>query len=322
MSAQAPSVVIETSGLTRRFGDLVAVDGVDLRIRQGEVFGFLGPNGAGKSTLIRLLMGLMWPSSGQARVLDLEIPRQTWELRPLVGYMPQRFSLYDDLTVQENLDFAAEVYGLSRVRRKERLARTYAEFGLGERRNQRPETLSGGWRQRLALAAATIHEPELLVLDEPTAGVDPENRRLFWEKLFELGRAGATILVSTHYMDEAIRCHRLCMMREGQKVAEGAPGDLCRHLQGRVVQIEVDVPEEAIVRLRAVPEVASVAQMGNRLHVLLRPGESAHEAADVLGAAMRSAGHDLIDASPYDPNLEDVFVALNQGESFPSEDAA
>ena len=210
--------VIEAKGVTRRFGRMLAVDAVDLRVYQGEVFGFLGPNGAGKSTLIRMLTGLLSPTAGKVEVLGLEIPRQAETLKPLVGYMTQRFSLYEDLTVLENLQFAAEIFGLAPATRWQRLSAALAEHGLEARSGQRVGSLSGGWKQRLALAVATIHRPPLLILDEPTAGVDPERRREFWEKLFELAAIGTTVLVSTHYMDEAVRCHRLAMLRDGRDV--------------------------------------------------------------------------------------------------------
>ena len=207
------SPVIRVEGLSRRFGTLEAVRSMDLLIRRGEVFGFLGPNGAGKSTLIRMLVGLLAPSDGTAEVLGHSLPRESESLRSHIGYMTQRFSLYEDLTVEENLDFAARIFSIRRQKRKARIETILEEYALTERRAQRAATLSGGWKQRLSLAVATVHDPELLVLDEPTAGVDPESRRTFWEKLFELAARGTTILVSTHYMDEAERCHRLCMMK-------------------------------------------------------------------------------------------------------------
>ncbi len=316
--SEAPSqdgAVIRTQGLTRRFGTLTAVDSVDLDIRQGEVYGFLGPNGAGKTTLIRMLMGLLTPSEGQVQVLGFEIPRQAENLRSKVGYMAQHFSLYEDLSVEENLDFAAEIFGGEGRRRQERIEQALQEHHLVDRRQQRPATLSGGWRQRLALAAATIHAPELLFLDEPTAGVDPANRRAFWEKLFELSGEGVTILVSTHYMDEAIRCHRLCMMRQGRKAVEGAPRRLARLLQGRVIEVQTRHPDEAIAVLRTLPCVSSAAQMGSSLHVLLTPdGHQAEMVMPDLVDALDAQGLGPVEAEPADPNLEDVFVALTLGE--------
>ena len=308
------SPVIRVEGLSRRFGTLEAVRSMDLLIRRGEVFGFLGPNGAGKSTLIRMLVGLLSPSDGTAEVLGYALPRESERLRSHVGYMTQRFSLYEDLTVEENLDFAARIFSIGRRKRKARIETILEEYALTERRAQRAGTLSGGWKQRLALAVATVHDPELLVLDEPTAGVDPESRRTFWEKLFDLAARGTTILVSTHYMDEAERCHRLCMMKEGERVALGRPRDLARALAGRTIEVQVDRPDTALALLRGAGFVESVTQLGDTVHVLLRPdGPTAEIAAPRLTDLLRQ--HDLeARTRPSTPNLEDVFVALLLGE--------
>jgi ABC-2 type transport system ATP-binding protein len=308
-------VIIEAKRLTRRFGKLVAVDGVDLEVRRGEVFGFLGPNGAGKSTLIRMLVGLLMPSAGSARVLDHELPGEAERLRPRIGYMTQRFSLYEDLTIEENLEFAAEIFGLDRELRQRRIEETLLEYELTERRAQRPATLSGGWKQRLALAVATIHQPELLVLDEPTAGVDPDRRRAFWEKIFEIANRGATVLVSTHYMDEAVRCHRICMLIRGRPVAIGSPAELTRALEGRVIEVAAEPVERAIAALRLLPQVESVTQLGSRVHVLLdRDAPSAAEVAPELLRHLEGAGLEHSASQAAEPNLEDVFVALGLGE--------
>ena len=308
--------------MKRRFGKLTAVDGVDLDVHRGEVFGFLGPNGAGKSTLIRMLVGLLPPSAGSARVLGHELPRQSEKLRAQVGYMTQRFSLYEDLSIEENLRFAAEIFGLKRDLRARRVEEVLAEYELAERRAQRPATLSGGWKQRLALAVANVHEPSLLVLDEPTAGVDPDRRRAFWEKIFEIASRDATVLVSTHYMDEAVRCHRLCMLIRGRPVAIGSPVALTQALEGRIVEIETEEPEAAIALLRVMDRVSSVTQLGDRVHVLLsRETESAQVAAPELEKHLRAAGHEGAIAQAAQPNLEDVFVALNLGEKLIEEAA-
>ena len=307
--------VIETERLSRRFGKLLAVDEVDLAVRRGEVFGFLGPNGAGKSTLIRMLVGLLAPSSGSARVLGFTMPRDAERLRPRLGYMTQRFSLYRDLSVEENLDFVAEVFGLDAAERRARIDEVLETFGLTARREQRPEHLSGGWRQRLALAATVLHRPELLFLDEPTAGVDPSSRREFWETIFGLAGGGTTILVSTHYMDEAVRCHRLCILREGRTAAVASPSDLLDALDGRVVRLAASSPEDAIRVLRTVPEVESVTQLGNHVQVLLASeGPEAEAACRLLAGRLAAEGVACTDAEPAEPSLEDVFVALLQGE--------
>jgi ABC-2 type transport system ATP-binding protein len=315
--------VIRARGLTRRFGSRVAVDSVDLQIERGEVFGFLGPNGAGKSTLIRMLVGLLAPSAGSVEVLGLPMPEGAEALRPRIGYMTQRFSLYRDLSVEENLDFVAEVFGFDRDERAGRVTAVMDELELTPRRADRPEHLSGGWRQRLALAAAILHGPELLFLDEPTAGVDPDSRRRFWEEIFTLASGGTTVLVSTHYMDEAVRCHRLAMLREGALAASGPPGALTRALRGRVVQLQARPESRAIHELQRLPEVSSATQLGHRIHVLLRPDAPRDdEACDRLAGRLREAGIDCRLAEPAEPNLEDVFVALLAGESLDSTAAA
>jgi ABC-2 type transport system ATP-binding protein len=315
--------VITTRELTRRFGKLMAVDRVDLTIRRGEVFGFLGPNGAGKSTLIRMLVGLLRPTSGEAIVLGHHLPEEAERLRPFVGYMTQRFSLYEDLTIEENLGFAAEIFGLAGEARRERVEAVLAEYELGERRRQRPATLSGGWKQRLALAAATVHRPSLLVLDEPTAGVDPNRRRLFWEKIFELAATGATVLVSTHYMDEAVRCHRVAMLIRGRPVAIGEPARLVEALDGRVIEVEADEVERAIPALQVLPEVASVTQLGSRVHVLLAADAGkVDELVPRLASELRSSGLERSELHEAEPTLEDVFVALGLGERLLGEEAA
>jgi ABC-2 type transport system ATP-binding protein len=293
----------------------MAVDAVDLTVRRGEIFGCLGPNGSGKSTLMRMLLGLLEPSAGEATVLGCQMPRDAERLRPSVGYMTQRFSLYEDLSVAENLDFAGEIFGLPRRSRRERVDAALAGHGLGPWRRQRAASLSGGWKQRLALAAATLHDPALLVLDEPTAGVDPQSRREFWERLFALAAAGTTVLVSTHYMDEAVRCHRLCMLREGRRAALGTPRALAGALDGRVVDLRGPSPEAAIAALSGSPLVASVTQLGDTVHALLaRGGPNAERAGIEIVRELEGAGLPGASATVADANLEDVFVALLLGE--------
>jgi ABC-2 type transport system ATP-binding protein len=288
---------------------------VELSVKRGEIFGCLGPNGSGKSTLMRVLLGLLAPSGGSVTVLGCEIPRDAERLRPAVGYMTQRFSLYEDLSVRENLDFAAAVFGLAGARRRARVQAALADAELVPYAATRAAALSGGWKQRLALAAATIHEPELLVLDEPTAGVDPQSRRTFWEKLFALAAGGTTIFVSTHYMDEAVRCHRLALLRDGRRAALGSPAALMRPLARRLVDVEVRDPERAAAVLERHPLVASTTQLGSTLHVLLaRDGHDAETAAPRLAAALTAAGIAGARAEPARPTLEDVFVVLILGE--------
>jgi ABC-2 type transport system ATP-binding protein len=228
--------VVRTHALHRRFGDLVAVESLDLEIRRGEVFGLLGPNGSGKTTTIRMLCGLLLPTSGTAQVAGFDITTQSESVRRRIGYMSQRYGLYDELTVAENLRFYASVYGLIGRRRDERLRDHVEALGLGERLNQRAGTLSGGWKQRLALACATAHEPDLVFLDEPTAGVDPAARRTFWDIIYRLAADGTTVLVTTHYMDEAERCQRLAFLSRGHLIGLGTPAEVTRHFGAASVE--------------------------------------------------------------------------------------
>jgi len=307
----ATGYAIRAHGLTRTFGSLVAVDHVDLAIPSASVYGFLGPNGSGKSTTIRMLCGLLTPSAGEAEVLGYQVPAQAEALKREVGYMTQRFSLYEDLTVRENLEFMARIYALPRRERRPRVEELLESFALGDRQRQRAGTLSGGQRQRLALAAAVLHRPRLLFLDEPTSAVDPQNRRDFWETLFALAEQGGTILVSTHHMDEAERCHALAILDRGVLVADGPPAVLETRMDATVVEVEGAEPT-ARRALAGVSGVLSAAQLGVRLRILL-----AREVADPLacvGDALARAG---IEARPRlaRPSLEDVFVAATQGGS-------
>jgi ABC-2 type transport system ATP-binding protein len=305
----ADAIAISARGLTRRFGALVAVDHVDLDIPHAQIYGFLGPNGSGKSTTIRMLCGLVRPSAGTVQVLGHEVPRDAELLRQKVGYMTQRFSLWDDLTVEENLHFLARVFDLDAARRRDRIRSRAQEFDLKSLMRQRAGTLSGGQRQRLALAAATLHEPQLLLLDEPTSAVDPQSRRDFWESLFRLVERGTTILVSTHYMDEAERCHRLAILDLGRVVAEGTPKQLLRELPDTVLEVECEDVVAVRDALAQIRELRSVAQLGSRLHLLLAPGLE-----DAQGTVRHTLEHAGISAnvSPTTPGLEDVFVSATR----------
>jgi len=310
MSAPDTEPAIQAEGLSRHFGDLKAVDGLDLTVPRACIYGFLGPNGCGKSTTIRMLCGLLTPTSGTARVLGCQVPEDAERLRRKIGYMTQRFSLYEDLTVRENLQFLGSVYSLPRDVLTGRVDEQLERFELANLSGQVSGTMSGGQRQRLALAAATLHDPELLFLDEPTSAVDPESRREFWEHLFDMVDQGTTILVSTHFMDEAERCHRLAILNQGRLVADGAPDVLMREIGAGVVQIESEASRAVRAAIITAPDVWYVAQLGNRLHALVRPGLpdpvamlEAH-VAPVDGNARIS----LINA-----NLEDVFVMATEG---------
>lgn len=301
----ASDIAIQTRGLTRRFGDFTAVDNLDLTIATGTIYGFLGPNGCGKSTSMRLITGLLTPSSGSVSVLGMDIPAQAESLRLRIGYMTQKFSLYEDLSVEENLRFMAQIYNLDTRQTKGRIAAQLAEYDLDQRRHRLAGSLSGGQRQRLALAAATLHQPELLILDEPTSAVDPENRRDFWEKLFDLCDQGATILVSTHYMDEAERCHGLAILEAGIKRADGPPATLMRELGAHV--IEIDGPDLRLLKqqLADIPEVISAAQQGTHLRVLIHNSVAEPDTWFKQAHAPLAAGRDI---HLVRPSLEDVFV--------------
>jgi ABC-2 type transport system ATP-binding protein len=225
-------LAIRARGLTRKFGNVVAVDHLDLNVGRAQVYGFLGPNGSGKSTTIRMLCGLLLPTAGEIEVLGFRIPEQAEQLKRRIGYMTQRFSLYEDLTVDENLDFVAAVHEFTRAQARTRISELLERYWLGDLRGRLAGTLSGGQKQRLALAASVLHKPDLLLLDEPTSAVDPQSRREFWDSLFDLVDAGTTILVSTHLMDEAERCHRLAILDHGKLVADGSPHELMDALPG------------------------------------------------------------------------------------------
>ncbi len=311
---QPDEPAIRARGLTRRFGSLVAVDHVDLTVPAAHVYGFLGPNGSGKSTTIRMLCGLLTPGEGSIEVLGLSIPRDAEALRRRIGYMTQRFSLFEDLSVRENLEFLAAAQDIPRARTKARVDELLSQYGFADRQRQLAGTLSGGQKQRLALAGAVIHEPELLFLDEPTSAVDPESRRDFWEKLFELADAGTTMLVSTHLMDEAERCHRLAILNRGRLVADGSPAELTGALAGRVVAVSTPDAREAQRILAGRPGILSVAQIGNDLRVLTARGE---DFAGRVQADLRAAGLDA-QAAAVPANLEDVFVEATGGEATPA----
>ena len=301
-------LAIRAHGISKHFGALRAVDSVELQVPKAHVYGFLGPNGSGKSTTIRMLCGLLTPTAGDIEVLGLRIPEQAEALRRRIGYMTQKFALYEDLSVRENLEFLADVQGVPHALRRSRVDELVEAYDFADRRNQLAGTMSGGQKQRLALAGAIVHRPELLFLDEPTSAVDPESRRDFWEKLFDLADAGTTILVSTHYMDEAERCHRIAILDRGRLVADGTPAALTQALAGRTLGVRAREPRRAQAALRDAPGVLSVAQVGNMLRVLTAEGLD----AAALERWLREAGVDG-DAGAIDPNLEDVFVSATHG---------
>jgi ABC-2 type transport system ATP-binding protein len=311
-------VAIHAQGLTKRFGTLVAVDNVDLTVRKREVYGFLGPNGSGKSTTIRMLCGLMRPSAGEIDVLGYKIPRDAEALKRRIGYMTQRFTLYEDLTVGENLDFLAAVHEVSRAAARTRIGELLERFWLADRRNQLAGTLSGGQKQRLALAGTVLHKPDLLFLDEPTSAVDPQSRREFWESLFELADMGTTLLVSSHYMDEAERCTRLAILDHGRVVADGTPRDLMANLPGRTLLVETAEPRQAQRSLQGLQGVIAMAQIGTSLRVLAKAGADFEQQ---VAERLKSAGV-AAQVHPIAPNLEDVFVVATSNNKEPRHAAA
>lgn len=299
-------LAIHAQDVMKKFGDFTAIEGINLRVPKGSIYGFLGPNGCGKSTTIRVLTGLLSPTEGHVNVLGLDIPRQSEALRLKIGYMTQKFSLYDDLSVQENLQFIGQIFGMNRKSLSARTNEQLKTYGLDERRKQRVGGMSGGQKQRLGLAAATMHRPELLFLDEPTSAVDPENRREFWEQLFDLSSQGTTILVTTHYMDEAERCHRLAIMEAGEIRADDEPEKLMQQMGVTVVEVKAPHLRKLKEMLLTKPEVRSAAQLGIRLRVLI------HRQVQDPIAWLRQTVPELAHAEMAiaRPSLEDVFVTV------------
>jgi ABC-2 type transport system ATP-binding protein len=300
----ANGAAVTVRGLTRRFGDFVAVKNCSFDIPRGKVFGFLGPNGSGKSTTIRMLTGLLSPTAGTVAGLSgLDVVRDTDRWKSRLGYMSQKFSLYLDLTVEENLRFFGAAYGLGNARLEARIAELAARLGFEPVRRELTENLSTGWRQRVALAASLLHEPELLFLDEPTGGVDPRGRRLFWDLIYELAAGrGMTVLVTTHYMDEAEQCDRLAFILEGELIAEGTPRGLKDELAGRLLEVTAGPePFAALAAVQGAPPLEDAYLFGTRLRAVARPGAGA-EAARLLSRTGTPASAE--------PSLEDVFVSL------------
>jgi ABC-2 type transport system ATP-binding protein len=308
MSApDVPDEVIHTEHLSRHFGSLVAVRDVSLSVKRGEIFGVLGPNGAGKSTTIRMLCGILNPSGGSGTVLGFDIRSESERIKSRIGYMTQRFSLYEDLTVIENLQFYAGIYGVPHKKLKSRIEQVLEESGLLARRKQIAGTLSGGWKQRVALASSTIHEPPLLFLDEPTAGVDPVSRRDFSDQIHHISSAGTTVLLTTHYMDEAERCHRLAFIFGGQLLDVGEPEVIVQRRELRVVELEVDESTQAARLLREQPEVDEVAHYGHVLRVATRHGADPRALVErVLGAQ----GIAIARCRDVRATVEDAFVSM------------
>ena len=296
--------VIKVENLTRRFGEFVAVDHVSFEVGAGEVVGYLGPNGSGKTTTIRMLLGLLEPSDGKATVLGFDAFKQSEEVRARAGYMSQKFAIYDDLTVLENLTFYGGVYG---IRDKARIKRTLEQVGLRGHDSTLTRSLSAGWRQRLALGIALVHEPKLLFLDEPTSGVDPTARRAFWDLIYELAENGVTILVTTHYMDEAEYCERVGIMRDGKLLAMDTPSNLKRNLiPGDVWEVFAEPLQDGLAVLPDIEGVLSVGLAGDHLRTITEKGKKKDELLKVLKARDLNVRDIVIG----EPTLEDVFISL------------
>ncbi len=304
----AAEPIVEVQNLEKRFGAFRAVAGVSFSVARGEIFGFLGPNGAGKSTTIRMLCGLLAPSGGTGRVAGFDIRTQTELIKTRIGYMSQKFSLYDELTVEENIDFYSGIYRIPAAKKAARKDWVLTMAGLTAHRRSRTATLSGGWKQRLALGCAVLHEPPILFLDEPTSGVDPNSRRQFWDLIYTLAGQGVTVFVTTHYMEESEYCDRLGIVYRGELIALGRPRDLkTRHMTDAVLEIDCERPKDAMTVLARVPEVKETALFGKGLHAVAAAAEPAIAAIRTALAAERIA---VARVERIVPTLEDVFVSL------------
>lgn len=294
--------------LVRRFGDFVAVNRVSFEVDRGEIFGFLGANGAGKSTTIRILCGLLAPTSGSATVAGFDVRTEPEKIKAHIGYMSQRFSLYEDLTVEENINFFSGIYQIAPARKQERKDWVLAMAGLREHRHTRTGELAAGWKQRLALGCAVLHEPVILFLDEPTSGVDPASRRQFWDLIYNLAGKGVTVFVTTHYMDEAEYCGRLTLMHRGEVIAIGSPAALKEKAMSEdVVEIVCENPQDIQAALEALPAVKEVTLFGRGLHVVV---EDDAAAVPAIRGLLKVHGRAGARVEPIRPSLEDVFVSL------------
>lgn len=294
--------------LERRFGDFVAVNKVSFEVGRGEIFGFLGANGAGKSTTIRILCGLLAPTAGSGTVAGFDVRTEPEKIKAHIGYMSQRFSLYEDLTVEENINFFSGIYRIPRARKQQRKDWVLTMAGLQEQRHMRTGELAAGWKQRLALGCAVLHEPAVLFLDEPTSGVDPASRRQFWDLIYDLAGKGVTVFVTTHYMDEAEYCDRLALMHRGEVIAIGSPAALKEtEMKEDILEVACDRPQDVQDDLEALPGVKEVALFGRGLHVVVDDSATAVPAIRTLLEAKGRAGARV---EPVRPSLEDVFVSL------------
>ncbi len=307
---------VQVFDLTRKFGDFVAVDRVTFQVEEGEIYGFLGPNGSGKTTTIRMLCGLLLPTSGSATVLGYDIRTQPEEIKKRIGYMSQKFSLYEDLTVQENLEFYAGIYQVPLRMRRQRIATLIEMANLVGRERELVANLSGAWKQRLALSCAIVHQPPMLFLDEPTGGVDPASRRAFWELIYTLAGQGVTVFVTTHYMDEAEHCNTIAMMHNGRLIAMGSPDELkATRMPGTLLELDCDPLMRTLDVLPGQPGIREVAVYGVLLHVVT--DDPAQQAIPRLRTLLESQGITVRHLEPILPSLEDVFVSMVEGATVP-----
>jgi drug efflux transport system ATP-binding protein len=308
LSGNESKIAVFAENLTKLFGTFVAVDHINFQVEKGEIFGFLGPNGAGKTTTIKILCGLLTPTSGIGRVSGWDVSTQYEYIKKHIGYMSQKFSLYEDLTVQENLDFFGGVYGINSAKKRDRDAWVLEMAGLSDKKDLMTQDLALGWKQRLALGCAVLHEPPVVFLDEPTSGVDPLSRRSFWDLIHEMAGKGVTVFVTTHYMEEAEYCNRLALMSKGRIIALGTPGQLKRDwMEESVLELECDKLMEAAELLGKEPVFSEVAVFGNQLHIVVQDTETA---TAVAREKLEQAAINLLRLEVITPSLEDVFVTL------------
>jgi ABC-2 type transport system ATP-binding protein len=308
MGTPEQGIAVSVRDLERRFGSFVAVNRVSFDVARGEIFGFLGPNGSGKSTTIRMLTGILAPSGGAATVAGFDVRTEAEKIKAYIGYMSQRFSLYEDLTVEENIDFYSGIYRIPRDRRQERKEWVLGMAGLAEHRASRTAILSGGWKQRLALGCAVLHEPPVIFLDEPTSGVDPLSRRRFWDLIYDLSAKGVTVFVTTHYMEEAEYCDRIGLIHRGDLIAIGTPRELKTTLmQEDVIEIICERPQDAMAEIGGIESVKEVALFGKGLHAVVPDGEAA---ATAIRQRLQTGGYRIDRIEAITPSLEDVFVSL------------
>jgi ABC-2 type transport system ATP-binding protein len=308
MTSNGTPYAVTLCDLEKRFGDFTAVNRISLDVKRGEIFGFLGPNGAGKSTTIRMMCGILQPSAGSGTVAGFDIVRQPEEIKKHIGYMSQKFSLYEDLTVEENIDFYSGIYRIPASKKAERKEWVIRMADLTEHRTSKTAILSAGWKQRLALGCAVLHEPSIIFLDEPTSGVDPVSRRNFWDLIYHLAGEGVTVFVTTHYMDEAEYCDRLGLVYRGELIALGTSRELKTHfMEEVVVEVLCDRPQDAMETIEATPGIRHAALFGRTLHVVV---QQADEAMLLMGRALADAGFTVEGMERIVPSLEDVFVSL------------